>query len=355
MNRSEKLISRLGSTADGIIITDLKNQKYISGFDFTDGFVIATHNGTYLLTDFRYIEAAREQAFPHVKVLLIDQHDPAGSVRSVLDADGVRRLAYEEYSLSCLEKSEYERGILAGYDLVPSGRAIISMRERKDADEIATIIEAQKIADAAFDHILGYITPERTELDVALELEFYMRTHGAKSVSFDTIAVSGTASSRPHGVPSDRKLEEGFLTMDFGALYKGYCSDMTRTVCVGKCTDEMRRVYETVLEAQLTALDAYSVGKTGAELDGVARKFITDAGYGEYFGHGLGHGVGMDIHEAPSVNKRGIVPMDVGHVVTCEPGIYIEGKFGVRIEDMVVFTENGPLNITHSPKNLITL
>ena len=143
--------------------------------------------------------------------------------------------------------------------------------------------------------------------------------------------------------------------MDFGALYKGYCSDMTRTVCVGKCTDEMKRVYETVLEAQLTALDAYSVGKTGAELDGVARKFITDAGYGEYFGHGLGHGVGMDIHEAPSVNKRGIVPMDVGHVVTCEPGIYIEGRFGVRIEDMVVFTENGPLNITHSPKKLITL
>ncbi len=355
MTRSERLMSMLPESADGIIVTNCKNQKYLSGFDFTDGFVIVTRKNTYLLTDFRYIEAAREQAFSNAKVILIDQHFPSASVRKILDSENVKTLAYEEDSLTCLEKANYESGMLAGYVLIPSGGAIGRMRMKKDADEISTIIAAQKIADSAFEHILGYINPDRTELEIALELEFYMRSHGAKSVSFDTIAVSGSASSRPHGVPRDRKIEEGFLTMDFGALYNGYCSDMTRTVCVGKCTDEMKKVYETVLEAQLTALDAYAVGKTGKELDGVARSIIAKAGYGDCFGHGLGHGVGMDIHEAPYVSRSGEVAMDIGHVVTCEPGIYIGGRFGVRIEDMVIFTEKGAVDITKSPKNLIIL
>ena len=245
--------------------------------------------------------------------------------------------------------------LLEGVRLIPSGGVIEKLRICKDIDEINTIIAAQRIAEAAFDHILGYINPERTELDIALELEFFMRSHGAKSTSFDTIAVSGSASSRPHGVPRPVKIEKGFLTMDFGALYKGYCSDMTRTVCIGDPTDEMRRVYDTVLSAQLNALDAYAVGKTGHELDAVARKIIYNAGYEGCFGHGLGHGVGMDIHEAPRVRENHFTPMEVGHVVTCEPGIYLEGKYGVRIEDMVVFTESGAVNITHSPKDLIIL
>lgn len=353
--RAKRLFGYLPENADAIIITNEKNQKYISGFDFTDGFVIVTSDDCFVLTDFRYIEAAKENVFEGVKVIQIDQHAPDVDVISLLDKNSVNVIAYEETSLSCAEFAKYSTGMLSKYKLIPSDGAIGKMRRVKDADEIALTIRAQEIADAAFEHILGYITPDRTELDIALELEFYMRSQGAKSVSFDTIAVSGSASSRPHGVPQKRKLEKGFLTMDFGALYNGYCSDMTRTVCIGRPTEEMRHVYDTVLSAQLAALDEYAVGKTGAELDMVARRIITDAGYGENFGHGLGHGVGMDIHEAPFVNQKGLAPMEIGNIVTCEPGIYIEGKFGVRIEDMVIFTESGPLNITHSPKNLIII
>lgn len=355
MSRVQKLLTFLPENADGILVTNYKNQYYLSGFDFMDGFVLITRQKSYLLTDFRYIEAAKTETDPDLEVVLMDQNFHDDLIRQILQDNGVRRLCYEDDTLPCATKSAYEKSMLAEVQLIPSEGAIGKMRIHKDSSEIENMIAAQRIAEQAFDHILGFITPERTEIEVALELEFFMRSHGAKSTSFDTIAVSGSASSRPHGVPRNVKLEEGFLTMDYGALYKGYCSDMTRTVCVGKCTDEMHKVYNTVLEAQLTALDAYALGKTGIELDGVARKVITDAGYGEYFGHGLGHGVGMDIHEAPSVNKKGTVPMEVGHVVTCEPGIYLPGKFGVRIEDMVVFTEEGAKDITKCPKELIVL
>lgn len=355
MSRVSKLLTCLPEEADGILVTNYKNQYYLSGFDFMDGYLLITRKKSYLLTDFRYIEAARAETHPDLEVVLMDQNFHDDQIRQIIRDNGVQKLCYEDDTLPCAVKAAYERGMLSGIDLIPAEGAIGRLRIHKEPSEIANMIAAQRIAEQAFDHILGYITPERTEIEVALELEFFMRSHGAKSTSFDTIAVSGSASSRPHGVPRNVKLEEGFLTMDYGALYKGYCSDMTRTVCVGKCTDEMRKVYNTVLEAQLTALDAYALGKTGIELDRVARKVIADAGYGEYFGHGLGHGVGMDIHEAPFVNKKGDVPMEVGHVVTCEPGIYLPGKFGVRIEDMVVFTDEGPVDITKCPKDLIVL
>ncbi|MBR2986659.1 MAG: M24 family metallopeptidase, partial [Clostridia bacterium] len=197
--------------------------------------------------------------------------------------------------------------------------------------------------------------PDKTEIDVALELEFYMRSHGAEDKSFDTIAVSGSASSLPHGVPRNVKLEKGFFTMDFGALYEGYCSDMTRTVVLGKADDEMKKIYNTVLTAQLAAIEKLAVGVTGKETDKVARDIIYGAGYEGCFGHGLGHGVGMDIHEAPSNSAAGIKPFEIGHVITVEPGIYIEGKYGVRIEDMVVFRDGSVEDITKCPKNLIEL
>lgn len=355
MSRIHKLLTFLPEDADGILVTNYKNQYYLSGFDFMDGYVLVTRKKSYLLTDFRYIEAARTETDPDLEVVLMDQNFHDQIVKQLLRDNGVRKLCFEDDTLPCAAKASYEKGMLSEVELISSHGAIGKMRIHKEPSEIENMIAAQRIAEKAFDHILGYITPERTEVEVALELEFFMRSHGAKSTSFDTIAVSGSASSRPHGVPRNVKLEEGFLTMDYGALYKGYCSDMTRTVCVGKCTDEMKKVYNTVLEAQLTALDAYALGKTGIELDAVARKVISEAGYGEFFGHGLGHGVGMDIHEAPSVNKKGSVPMEVGHVVTCEPGIYLPGRFGVRIEDMVVFTEEGAKDITKCPKELIVL
>ena len=353
MTRKERLLSLLDSSIDAMLVTNTKNQYYLTGFDFLDGYVLITREKSYLLTDFRYIEAAREETHPDYEIISM-----SGSrkdlFQELLASNGVKRIAFEEDNLTYSQKKIFEN-LFEGYTMVPSGNVIGKMRVVKDADEIEKIIKAQRIAEAAFDHILGYITPQRTEVDIALELEFFMRSHGAKSVSFDTIAVSGSASSRPHGVPRNVRLEEGFLTMDFGALYCGYCSDMTRTVVVGKCTEEMKKVYNTVLNAQLEALNAYAIGKTGKEIDKVARDIINGAGYEGCFGHGLGHGVGMDIHEAPGVNAGATTPFCTGHVVTCEPGIYLEGKFGVRIEDMVVFGENGPYDITLAPKELIIL
>ncbi len=353
MNRIEKLRMALPQAADAILVTHKKNQYYLSGFDFDDGYLLITRDAAYLLTDFRYIEAAKAETDPGFKILMMD-NDPAPLFADLLATHRIQTVAFEESHVS-VSALEGLCSLLAGVTLIASGSAIEGMRICKDADEIARMTKAQRIAEAAFEHILGYITPERTELDVALELEFFMRSHGAKATSFDTIAVSGSASSRPHGVPRPVKLEKGFLTMDFGALYMGYCSDMTRTVAVGRCTDEMRHVYNTVLEAQLAALDAYAIGKTGEELDGVARRVIYSAGYEGCFGHGLGHGVGMDIHEAPRVKEGFCTPMAPGHVVTCEPGIYLEGRFGVRIEDMVAFTENGAVNLTKAPKELIII
>lgn len=353
MTRKDKLLAALDLYADAIIVTHKKNQYYLTGFDFDDGYVLITRDQSYLITDFRYIEAAKAETNPEFTVVMMDD-DPTTLFAELLLRNHVQTLAFEENHVSVAELVALEK-LLSGAQLVHSGGVIEKLRIYKDQTEIEKIIAAQRIAEDAFEHILGYITPDKTELDIALKLEFYMRSHGAKATSFDTIAVSGSASSRPHGVPRPVKLEKGFLTMDFGALYKGYCSDMTRTVCLGKPTEEMIRVYSTVQRAQAAALDAFALGKTGEELDAVARNVINFAGYEGFFGHGLGHGVGMDIHEAPRLKAGHITPMDVGMVVTCEPGIYLEGKFGVRIEDMVVFTENGPQNITRSPKQLIVI
>lgn len=353
MNRKDKLLAALTPAADAMLVTHKKNQYYLTGFDFDDGYVLVTREKSYLITDFRYIEAAKSETNPAFTIIMME-NDPKSLFADLLSENHVQTIAFEESHVSVAELATL-RSLLNGVSLISSEGVIEQLRICKDQTEIDCMITAQRIAEAAFEHILGYITPERTELDIALELEFFMRSHGAKATSFDTIAVSGSASSRPHGVPRPVKLEQGFLTMDFGALYRGYCSDMTRTICVGKCTDEMKKVYHTVLEAQLAALDGYAIGKTGEELDAIARRIIYSAGYEGCFGHGLGHGVGLDIHEAPRVKEGFYIPMTPGHVVTCEPGIYLEGKFGVRIEDMVVFTENGAVDITKSPKELIIL
>ena len=353
MTRKERLLSLLDSSIDAMLVTNTKNQYYLTGFDFLDGYVLITREKSYLLTDFRYIEAAREETHPDYEIISM-----SGSrkdlFQELLASNGVKRIAFEEDDLTYSQKKIFEN-LFEGYTMVPSGNVIGKMRVVKDADEIEKIIKAQRIAEAAFDHILGYITPQRTEVDIALELEFFMRSHGAKSVSFDTIAVSGSASSRPHGVPRNVRLEEGFLTMDFGALYCGYCSDMTRTVVVGKCTEEMKKVYNTVLNAQLEALNAYAIGKTGKEIDKVARDIINGAGYEGCFGHGLGHGVGMYIHESPRVSPTSDRIMEKGHIITIEPGIYLKGKYGVRIEDMMAIGEKTAVNLTKAPKNLIEL
>ncbi len=336
---------------DALFITNTKNQFYLTGFDYTDGLVVITRDKSYLFADFRYIEAAKNETSSEFEVVLLEGKRSELYKKYLGD---IKTIGFEDASLTYEELVGYKK-MLPEYKFVPAGRVVEALRTVKDASELETIIAAQRIAEKAFDHILGFIKPDMLETDIALELEYTMRKLGAKCPSFDTIAVSGKASALPHGVPRNVKLEKGFFTMDFGAFYNGYCSDMTRTVVIGKADDEMKKVYNTVLNAQLAALEAFEIGKTGYEIDKIARDIIYGAGFEGCFGHGLGHGVGMDVHEAPSVNARGNTPFENGHVVTCEPGIYIEGKYGVRIEDMVVFTGGKAVNITKCPKNLIEL
>lgn len=342
---------------DAAIISDKTNQRYLSDFDFDDGLVLVTKGQSYLITDFRYAEAARAECSSELTVLI-----PEGGqllcVAGLLSDNACKTVATEEQALSC---AEYERYCNALKDFTLSGGAsaiLTELRLIKDARELDTIARAQSITDAAFQHILGVLHPDMTEIEVALELEFFMRRNGAEDIAFPTIAVSGTNSARPHGVPRRCRLERGFLTMDFGAKADGYCSDMTRTVFLGRADAEEKRLYHTVLSAQTAALDALCEGASCRELDLVARSIIDGAGYKGLFGHSLGHGVGMFIHENPrlsfaakpeSVLKR-------GHVVTVEPGIYDAGKYGCRIEDMVAIDTDGSVrNFTKSPKELIEL
>lgn len=348
----QKAVTALGENLDALLVTDTRNQRWLTGFPFEDGYVFVTKKDSYLLTDSRYIEAA-EKAAKGVTVLQMT------GKRNEMFADlcrqnGVKRVGFEDHRVTVAELERLKK-TFEGFDLLPAGRLLEDLREYKDEEEIENIISAQRIAEKAFDHILGYITPDRTEVDVALELEFFMRAHGAEGLAFQTIAVSGDASALPHGVPRPVKLKKGFLTMDYGALYNGYCSDMTRTVVIGKADEDMKELYATVLNAQLTAEAAVKEGVTGAELDKIARDIIDGSKYKGCFGHSLGHGVGMYIHESPSVSVGGTKPFGKGHVITVEPGIYVKGKYGCRIEDMMAFRQNGVELLTDCPKNLIEL
>ena len=357
MTTLQKFQAALGAThADAALISSELHQRYLSDFDFTDGYLLITPTLAFLLTDFRYIEAAEAQ----VKNFTILR--PTGSmldeIGKLISDHGLRTVAIEDGSLSYADFTRFSKALPNVTLCAGASQILEDLRLIKTPEELAKIARAQEIADSAFDHILGFLSPDRTEREVALELEFYMRGLGAENVSFQTIAVSGPASSLPHGVPSDVKLRKGFLTMDYGALYEGYCSDMTRTVVIGKADEDMKKLYNTVLRAQLAALDAVKEGNVCRDVDEVARSIIRDAGFGDCFGHGLGHGVGMLIHEAPRLSPA--APADSrlkrGHVVTVEPGIYLAGKYGCRIEDMVAIDHDGNLrNFARSPKEMIEI
>ena len=342
---------------DAAIVSTTLNQHYLTGFEFHDGLVVVTRGGSYLITDSRYAEAARAKASPEFKVLVPTQGQLV-CVAGLLAENACKTVAVEENALSYASYMRYIE-VLCDYEIkVGASRLLGNLRLYKDALELETIARAQEITDAAFSHILKTITPNMTEVDVALELEFFMRRNGADGIAFHTIAVSGSHSSLPHGVPGRQKLERGFLTMDFGASVKGYCSDMTRTVVLGKADADMKRLYNTVLTAQKAALEAAAEGVSCKALDKIARDIIYGAGYEGCFGHSLGHGVGMLVHENPRLSQ--MAPDDStferGHVVTFEPGIYIEGKYGCRIEDMGCIRPDGSFyNFTRSPKELIEL
>ena len=338
---------------DAVLITDELNQRYATGFAFTDGAVLITLDRAFLITDSRYIEAAERSVSRDITLRMFGAGRRLTElVREAIAECGVKMLGAEEFSLSHGAFLNWQKAL--GTELHPCQSLFYSLRASKDEAEQRSMRHAQAIAEKALDDVLRIIRPGVTERDIAAEITYRLLKHGGEGNSFAPIAVTGANTSMPHGVPSDTVVREGdFVTMDFGCLKDGYCSDMTRTVAVGYATDEMKNIYDIVLHAQLAGIARAAAGVTGAEIDGAARKVIADAGYGEYFGHGLGHSLGVEIHENPRFNQTCEYELRPGNVLTVEPGIYLPGQFGVRIEDMMLVTPDGYEDFTQSPKNLI--
>ena len=356
MDRLLKIREKLAQKdLDGVLITDEKNQRYATGFAFTDGAVLITRERAFLFTDSRYIEAAEKTVSADIGLRLFGSGKRLSElIKAELEACGVRSIGAEEFSLPHGQYLEYEK--LLGLELSPCQSIFYELRASKDEQELEHMRKAQAIAEKALDDVLRIIRPGVTERDIAAEITYRLLKHGGDGNSFDPIAVSGANSSMPHGVPSDKPVESGdFVTMDFGCLKNGYCSDMTRTVAVGYASEEMKNVYDVVLRAQLEGIKTARAGVSGADIDGAARKVISDAGYGEYFGHAFGHSLGLDIHETPTASPSAKAPMPIGAVISAEPGVYLPEKFGVRIEDVLILREDGCENITHANKELIIL
>ncbi|MBQ5591696.1 MAG: aminopeptidase P family protein [Clostridia bacterium] len=349
-----ELVSMLPKSADGVLIVSETNRRYFTSFTSSDGILLVTRKGSVFLTDSRYIEEAQNT----VKCCEVEELKKLSEqLPELCRKFGVRVLMAESERLTVAQLGAYRR-LLKGITVTTVGtdKIIDTLRMVKKDFEIESVIKAQRIAEKALDHALGMIRVGVTERELALTLDFFMLKNGAQAVSFETIAISGANTSKPHGVPTDKKIERGdFVTMDFGAVVNGYHSDMTRTVAVGEVSDEQVRVYETVLEAQLKALDILREGVKCSDADACARIYINEKGYGEYFRHSLGHGVGLEIHEKPNLSPKSEQVLRAGNIVTVEPGIYIPGKFGVRIEDMATITKFDCVNLTKFTKNLAIL
>ena len=351
MNNLDKYRSLL-KDGEGLLLTSRFSRYYVCGCDIAEGVAVVGKNGARYFTDSRYIEAA-QNGIKTMEVLEMNRENRYPKLINQACKDfGITELGIEQDYMTLAEYDGYRKGLEA--ELNPRGEEINSFRAVKADWELTYMKKAQEITDKTFTEILTKIKVGMTEKELMAELIYLMYKNGGEGLSFDPIVVSGPNTSLPHGVATDRVIREGdFITMDFGVYYKGYCSDMTRTVAVGFVTEEMEKVYNTVLAAQTAAIAATKAGVTGADIDGVARQVITEAGYGPYFGHGYGHSLGMECHEMPSCSPSAKTPMEVNMVTSAEPGIYLPGKFGVRIEDVVVFTADGCVDITESPKNLI--
>lgn len=337
-----------------VLIYTPTNRRYLTGFPSSLGYLLMTKNGNKLFVDSRYFEAATKKA---VNTDVVRFNSFLTELTEELEKQGIEKLLIEtenDIAFYTALKSKLKVKVVPSQSL--SDR-LISLRSVKKKEEVESIVAAQRIAEKAFDDVLSFIKVGVTEKEIAAFLEYKMKQYGAEGIAFDTIAVSGANTSLPHGVPSEKTISEGdFITMDFGATLNGYCSDMTRTVAVGYATDEMAKVYNTVLEAQINVINTVRAGVRCVDADAAARSIITDKGYGEYFGHSTGHGVGLMIHEKPNLSpKAGDTKLRAGQIVTDEPGIYLTGKFGVRIEDMLYVRKNGVKNLTKAPKHLIIL
>lgn len=354
MTRVELLRNNLPQDVCGAVIATGTNRAYLSGLHSSAGTLLVLKDAAYFIIDSRYIEVAKKKV-QGAEVIL--QGELGKQLSELCEKHGAKLLLCEQ-ELTIAEYESLRAGVETA-ELCADARLsdiIKGMRAIKSEEEVQRIRAAQAITDGAFSDILGYIKPGLTEKQIAAQLEYCMRSRGADGFAFDTIVVSGENSSMPHGVPGDRKVREGdFITMDFGAVKDGYCSDMTRTVAVGQVSEQQKRVYDTVLRAHLESAAAAKAGITGKELDSVARDIIYGAGYEGYFGHSLGHSLGMDVHEMPGASPRYDKVLPAGTIMTIEPGIYLEGRFGVRIENMILITEEGSVNLTDSPRELIVL
>lgn len=348
----------------GVILTDGYNIEYLSGYKGHTGIVLILEKNKYILTDSRYTEQAGNEA-PDYECIDIGMKGYSKTIHKIIEDTYENNLpdkseliiGFEDKHISYSQYKAISDELGDKITLSELGDTVNQLRMIKSKDEIELIAKAEAIGDEAFNHIINFIEVGMTEKQVALELEYVMKSLGADGLSFDTIVASGSNSSMPHAVPTDKVIEEGdFVTLDFGCVYKGYCSDMTRTVYMGdQITEKQLEVYTVVLNAQKEALKHIKAGMVCSDIDKIARDYIAEAGYGQYFGHGLGHGVGLYIHEEPRFSRTCDVLLKPGMVLSVEPGIYLPGEFGVRIEDMIVVTEDGYENLASSPKVLILM
>lgn len=354
MTNLEKYRSILDEKVDGLLLTSRYSRHYGAEFDIAEGIAVVSQKGCRYFTDSRYIESAAKN-IKNFQVVMTDRsRNYALLINQAIDEFGIHALGFEEEYITAGELARFQNDLKA--ELVPYNEKIYAFRAVKEEWELDRLRKAQRIADAALLETLPRLKVGMTELEAQAELIYCMYKNGAQGLSFDPIVVSGPNTSLPHGVAGNRVIQEGdFLTMDFGVLYQGYCSDTTRTVAFGYATEEMGKVYNVVLKAQREAIAATKAGVTGKMIDGIARQVITDAGYGDYFGHSYGHGVGLEIHEAPNMNMRNDQILPAGAVCSAEPGIYLPGKFGVRIEDVTILTADGCENLTKLPKELLVL
>lgn len=347
--RIEKLCESL-SQDEAVLITSYPNIFYYSSFTSEDAYLFISKNRRYIITDSRYTLQAHKQAKG------FDVLDIESGLEKVFENVSETHIGFEEMNLPVARFEKIQKSLKFGQKLVPMQNRINKPRERKDEIELTKIADAEKIGDMAFEYILKKIKSGVTEREIAFDLEMFMRKQGATALSFETIVASGKRSAMPHGTATDKVVEKGdFVTLDFGCVFGGYCSDMTRTVIVGKASDRQREIYNIVLKSQLAAIDAVREGIACSDVDKVSRDMITDAGYGKNFGHSLGHSVGIEIHENPSFSPKSKDFVQVGNVITVEPGIYIDDFGGVRIEDVVAVKSDGVVNLTSSPKELIEI
>ena len=336
--------------ADVLYITSPENLRYYSGFTGGEGAIVLSSDRLVLLTDSRYTLQAGEEA-KDFEIINVAEEKPLDHLASL----GIKTLAFEEGYLSAKAYIALCEA-LPDCDFVGADSEILKQRSIKDEQEQALTRKASRLACQAFDHVLPLLKPGVRELDIAMELEWFMKKGGASGASFPIICASGPRSAMPHGVASEKKLAKGdFVTLDFGCFVGGYASDMTRTVVLGNPTDEQRHIYNIVLEAQMRAVESIRAGVTGKEADAVARDIIEKAGYGKQFGHSLGHGTGLLIHEQPNLSPRSETVLESGMIVSVEPGIYVDGFGGVRIEDLVIVTEDGCENLVTAEKTLMVL